>query len=101
MAKREHNDIAIDSESIGNSAAVRIRGTTVITASIVADTGTHSTCNVVLQLSPNGTDWFNHGGTMSGAKDKVTVEANYQQARFRTTVGEGSTSTYLGYIWAT
>ena len=101
--RREHDNISIDSSATGNSADFPLRGTTHVTASIINSGGTHVANKVVLQLSPNGTDWFNFGlgGAVSGEKETRTEIGVYKRGRFRVTTGEGGVSSYNGYIWAT
>lgn len=103
MPKRQHSQIDIDSNALNSTTtAVNIFGTSTVTAYINDNTGTHNTCEVRLQVSPNGTgaNWYNVGDILSGNRSHTTVSVVADYARFRVTTAEGSTSTYKGFIRA-
>ena len=101
MSKREHNDITIDANDPSfTSEEFNIKNSSLITAYIVGDSGTHNSCQVVLQVSPNGLDWFDVGDTLTGNLGKACANINAKMARFKVVNAEGATSTYNGFIWA-
>jgi len=75
-------------------------GATLSTFFVVGKTGSHSTHEVTLQISPNGTNWFDTSKTLVGLGPKSPFDCICINVRVKVTIAEGSASTCDIYIVA-
>lgn len=76
-----------------------MEGCSVFTLFVAADgAGTHATHQVTLEVSPDGSDWFQTSHAITGL-GMVTATLTGSEARAKTTIVEGSPSSVKVTIW--
>ena len=73
-------------------------GATHTTVFVVGSTGTHATHQVVLQGSPNGTNWFDLATAITGIDVLENHVCTCPILRVKCSVAEGATSTCDIYV---
>ena len=86
-------DIGVDANASSVSSSVEIGAVGKLGVYVVANTGNSSSHVVTVQISPNGTDWFDTEHTITGVGNlhELTCTATLARCAITTTQGEAST----------
>jgi len=88
----------LDTNTNATSSIIEMVGRKYIGVYVCGITGTHATHIITLQISPNGTDWFDTADTITGegyVKQDLIIS---DQARVKVTTTEGATSTSKVFV---
>ena len=97
--KAEVLEEILNTNSLGAfSSPLEMEGMVYVGMYVCGDSGSHSSHVVTLQVSPNGTDWFDTNDTVTGTgfvKQDLIVAT---EIRAKVTTAEGATSTCKVYL---
>ncbi|MBL4820131.1 MAG: hypothetical protein JKY98_03935 [Gammaproteobacteria bacterium] len=86
-------DTGLDSDASSVSTALVMEGAKLAAFFVVANTGTHATHVITMQVSPDGTNWFDTSHTITGVGNLHNIGCAAEQIRCKVTTLEGATST--------
>ena len=88
-----YTDTGINANALTAGTIMPTHDATYVSMDVKADTGAHANHIVTLQMSFNGTDWFDTANTITGVgrKTNILCIAPYVQAKVTTVEGGAST----------
>ena len=86
-------DSGVDADANTTTTPLTLYDATIVGLYIKAVSGTHGTHVVTLQISPNGTDWFDTSHTITGIGELHGISCIAVELRAKVTTVEGATST--------
>ena len=88
-----HTDAALDANALTAGTTMPTHDATYVSIDVKADTGAHANHIVTLQVSFNGTDWFDTSNTITGVGRKTNVLCIAPYVRAKVTTVESGSST--------
>ncbi len=86
-------DLAVDANTSATTTPLSIGDAKLIGFYVVADTGTNGTHVAMLQISPDGTNWFDTDHTITGIGNLHEIVCATEEVRVKITTVEGAAST--------
>ncbi|MBL4891458.1 MAG: hypothetical protein JKX91_06485 [Rhizobiaceae bacterium] len=86
-------ETGLDADATTTTSSVIVGDNSLIAIFITANTGTHATHVVTLQISPDGSNWFDTSHTITGVGQLHNITCVAIEARAKVTTNEGATST--------
>lgn len=91
------NDLQLNTEvnadTSSTTTSIEMGDASLAALYVVANTGTHATHVTTLQVSPDGTNWFDTSHTITGVGNLHNISCAAYEIRAKVTTHEGATST--------
>jgi len=85
--------VGLDANAISTTASVVVGDNNLIAMYVAANTGPNNNHQVTLQISPDGTTWFDTTHQITGLGDIHDITCVAVNARLKVTIVEGAAST--------